>query len=83
MEDTKLEKSPKELYLEESEKLFSGQIQKNVDKLREYANNEHTNSIHGPGRLDGVVTGHDDRLLVLEGMVQILLNRIDVLEDGR
>lgn len=77
-----VEDSAKREYLADSKNLFDKQIEKNVDKIIEYNENEHTHNIHGPGRLDGVATSHDDRLLVLEGMVRILLDRIIELQDG-
>ena len=75
--------SPRHFYLIESEELFKQQIEKNVAKLVEYDENNHINSFQGTGRLDGVVSGPDDRLLVLEAMVQNLLNKIAWLEDAR
>jgi len=76
-----VEDTVKREYLLEANKLLEKQIQKNIDKIIEYEKNEHVQTVHGPGRLDGVVTGHDDRLIMLEGVVESLLNRIDVLEN--
>jgi len=67
-------------YLTESKELFAKQFTKNVDALVAYENNEHVDTIDGIGRLDGVVSGHGDRLLVLEGVIHTLLVQIEGLK---